>query len=75
MFAIGNDELRGRPRVTMGDLIRCRHCNETHALRGSDDGREILLVYRCGGSLYLAAIDGALLPGVGLAAPMGADHE
>jgi len=73
--AFGNDELAGRPHVQVGDLVTCTQCGESHQLQASEqilvDGTrtpsDLLLFYDCGDSAYLAAIKGALLPGLQVA--------
>lgn len=79
-IALGNDELAMCPRVSLPATIACPRCDATHPLEADErvlpDGtREPspLLFYACGPSTYLAAIDGALLFGLTLAAEESAD--
>lgn len=67
MLAIGNEELAKLPLAQKGDMIDCPHCPDKHPLEcgtNSKTGKEdeSLLFYRCKDKLYLAAIDGKLLP-------------
>jgi hypothetical protein len=68
--AFGNDEL-GK-RVKKGQLVQCESCKGMHELQAGIDGRtnkesSIVLYFNCGGSGYLGAVDGRLVPGVDLA--------
>jgi hypothetical protein len=69
--AFGRAELAKRPRVVAGERIVCARCPGEHMLKSSDqvmeDGSrvpsDLLLFFTCGDKSYLAAIEGALLPG------------
>lgn len=65
--AFGNDELAGQPRIVAGDRIRCEKCGGAHEVEAATDSEgkpsDLLLFYRCVDT-YLAAIDGAALPGI-----------
>jgi len=65
-FAIGNYELQDQPEVHEGDMIICPHCGDSHQLEaGTNKDRnknEIILIYRCGENMYLAAVNCKLLP-------------
>ena len=64
--AFSNDELEDEdlPIVKKGDSITCPHCGGSHTLRATQntEGRDsILLFYKCGEKVYLAAIHGKLV--------------
>lgn len=65
----GNDQLRGLPRVSKGDVIVCPRCERGHTLEAARDAKtgaenDLLLFYKCSdGNVYLAAVQGSLVTG------------
>jgi hypothetical protein len=56
--------LKNLPKVKAGAEISCDKCNGRHILEATTcDGQpsELALVYTCGGSLYLGAVNGRLV--------------
>ena len=64
MLAIGNDELRLKPKI--GEKIHCKRCGKNHIIKYGEkvltDGTKIpsdlLAFYKCKGKSYLGGIDG-----------------
>ena len=56
------------PIVHAGDSIRCPHCGGEHVLLPAEDedGKptELILYYRCGKKLYVAAINNHCIVGI-----------
>jgi hypothetical protein len=68
--AFSNESLVGQPKVSKGDLTKCKDCTDSHPLEyGTKDGIEddLLGFYHCpiSGNLYLASIKGASVFGAG----------
>ncbi len=60
--AYGNEELRKKPPLCLGDKIICPHCEEEHVVSGGkgEDGKEtdLVMFYKCGKQVYLAGVKG-----------------
>jgi len=68
--AYSNEQLKNCRIVHAGDLISCHRCKQPHSLIGgkNEEGieTEVLLAYRCGEGLFLAALDNKLLSDIKL---------
>lgn len=53
--AFGNDELDKMPPLKAGDAISCK-CGSSHIVE--DSKPPMLLFYQCGGSTFLAGVNG-----------------
>ena len=64
-IGFSNDNLAKLPKVKAGDEFNCPRCEGRHTLlpANADDGEEICLFYKCGGTAYLGALDGRLIAG------------
>lgn len=56
--------LRKCPPIEVGGEITCFSCGKKHRVEKAPDS-ELLLVYTCGGELYLAGVAGRNIIGVG----------
>ena len=66
-IGFGNKDLEKCPTIKLGDFILCPSCGKEHKTeRGTIDGKEsdVLLLYKCGEKIYLAAIAGRNIIGV-----------
>jgi hypothetical protein len=59
-IGFSNDTLSKLPIVRKGQTITMP-CGHNHVLEADDKGGELLLFYKCGDKLYLAAIDHRLI--------------
>jgi hypothetical protein len=67
-FAIGNDEVEGRPNITDSKFAVCPNCKKDHPIEYGRNAltnklSKTLAFVKCkNDSVYLVAIDGKLLP-------------
>jgi hypothetical protein len=67
-FAIGNDELEGRPTIKDSKFAVCPNCKKDHAIEYGRNAltheiSKALAFVKCkNGSAYLVAINGKILP-------------
>ena len=62
--SFSNNELSGKPECREGEKIICNICGEKHVFEcGTSDGKKssTILFYRCGGGLFLGAVNGRLV--------------
>lgn len=69
MFAIGNEELAGKPKL--GKTIKCTICGKRHRVKygnrilpdGTKEPSNLLAFFKCGGKSYLCGINGVDIRG------------
>lgn len=65
--AFGNEELKDKKDLHIGDWIECTHCDDRHRIIGGkkEDGTitDIILAYKCDEKTYLAGVNGKNIMG------------
>lgn len=60
--AFGNEELKDKKDLHVGDWIECPHCDDRHRVIGGKrpDGTEtdVILAYKCEDKVWLAGVNG-----------------
>jgi hypothetical protein len=62
-MSFSNQELKDKPSLKKGDLVRCKNCDGEHEVKCGKDketGEEtdLLMFYTCGDTSYLAGVSG-----------------